>query len=217
MSRLTQEEYANDIYPPDQVLAEVEESIRQCGMPEISVSPGYGRLLTILVKMSQAESVLEIGALGGYSGICLARGLGNAGKLVSLEIKPEFAELARKNLTAAGYGDKVEYRIGDAVASMKQLEREGRRFDFVFIDADKVQAPDYLEWSIRLARPGAVLIGDNTFMHGKTLDPVHNGPGVQGIRLFNERMATDARLDSTLLPAYDGLVVARVKESAVLN
>lgn len=215
MSRLTQEQYANDIYPPDQVLAEVEESIRQCGMPEISVSPGYGRLLTILVKMSRAQSVLEIGALGGYSGICLARGLGDAGKLVSLEIKPEFAELARQNLIAAGYGDKVEYRIGDAVHSMQQLEREGRSFDFVFIDADKVQAPDYLEWSIRLSRPGAVIVGDNTFMHGKTLDPGHNGPGVQGIRLFNERVATDTRLDSTLLPAYDGLVVARVKEGAV--
>jgi predicted O-methyltransferase YrrM len=217
MSRLTQEQYANHIYPPDQVLAEVEESIRQCGMPEISVSPGYGRLLTILVKMSKAESVLEIGALGGYSGICLARGLGDAGKLVSLEIKPEFAELARKNLTAADYGDKVEYRIGDAIHSMQQLEREGRSFDFVFIDADKVQAPDYLEWSIRLARPGAVIVGDNTFMHGKTLDPGHNGPGVQGIRLFNERVAKDPRLDSTLLPAYDGLVVARVKESVVLK
>lgn len=215
MSRLTQEQYANEIYPPDQVLAEVEESIRQCGMPEISVSPGYGRLLTILVKMSRAQSVLEIGALGGYSGICLARGLGDAGKLVSLEIKPEFAELAQRNLTAAGYGDKVEYRIGDAVHSMQQLEQEGRSFDFVFIDADKVQAPDYLEWSIRLARPGAVIVGDNTFMHGKTLDPGHNGPGVQGIRLFNERVATDDRLDSTLLPAYDGLVVARVKDGTV--
>ena len=211
MSRLTQEQYADAIYPPDPVLTQVEESIRSCGMPEISVSPGYGRLLTILVKMSRAQAILEIGALGGYSGICLARGLEAGGKLVSLEIKSEFAELARENLTAAGFGGLVDYRIGDAVRSLEQLADEGRRFDFFFIDADKVQAPDYLEWSIRLAQPGAVIVGDNTFMHGKTLDPVHNGPGVQGIRLFNERMATDPRLDSTLLPAYDGLIVARVK------
>lgn len=211
MSRLTQEQYADAIYPPDPVLIQVEESIRLCGMPEISVSPGYGRLLTILVKMSRAQAILEIGALGGYSGICLARGLEAGGKLVSLEIKSEFAELARENLTAAGFGGLVDYRIGDAVRSLEQLADEGRRFDFFFIDADKVQAPDYLEWSIRLAQPGAVIVGDNTFMHGKTLDPIHNGPGVLGIRLFNERMATDPRLDSTLLPAYDGLIVARVK------
>jgi len=211
MSRLTQEQYADAIYPPDPVLIQVEESIRLCGMPEISVSPGYGRLLTILVKMSRAQAILEIGALGGYSGICLARGLEAGGKLVSLEIKSEFAELARENLTAAGFGGLVDYRIGDAVRSLEQLADEGRRFDFFFIDADKVQAPNYLEWSIRLAQPGAVIVGDNTFMHGKTLDPIHNGPGVLGIRLFNERMATDPRLDSTLLPAYDGLIVARVK------
>ncbi|MBC8079896.1 MAG: O-methyltransferase [Gorillibacterium sp.] len=211
MNHLAEEQYAENIYARDEQLEQVKQSIRHNGMPEISVSPGYGRLLTIMVKMAQAKSILEIGALGGYSGICLARGLKEEGRLVSLELKAEFALLAEQNLQAAGFGDKVKYRIGDALHSMEQLANEGETFDFVFIDADKVHAPEYLEWSIRLSTPGAIIIGDNTFMHGKTLDPSYTGPGVQGIRRFNERVAADPRLESTLIPAYDGLVIARVK------
>ncbi|MCL6459710.1 MAG: O-methyltransferase [Gorillibacterium sp.] len=200
-----------NIYAVDEQLEQVKESIRRNEMPEISVSPGYGRLLTIMVKMSQASSILEIGALGGYSGICLARGLKDEGRLVSLELKEGFARIAEQNLQAAGLGDKVKYRIGDALLSMEQLVQEAETFDFFFIDADKIHAPEYLEWSIRLARPGAIIVGDNSFLHGKTLDPNFNGPGVQGIRRFNQQMATDPRLESTLIPAYDGLVIARVK------
>lgn len=204
--------YAEALYQPDRQLCRALDSIRLRGMPEISVSPGYGRLLTLLVKMTGARDVLEIGALGGYSGICLARGLPADGRLLSLELREDYAALARENLAAAGYADCTEVRVGDALASLDSLVAEERRFDFFFIDADKVHAPDYLERALRLSRPGSVIVGDNAFYHGKAFNPENSGPGAAGIRLFNERMATDPRLESTLLPAYDGLTIARVKD-----
>ena len=207
---LTEEQYSESLYEKDEQLERVMEGIRAHGMPEISVAPGYGRLLTMLVKMSGAKRVLEIGALGGYSGICLARGLGDDGKLVSLELKAEYAELAHKHLKDAGLGDRVEYRIGEALDSLHQLEEEGQRFDVFFIDADKENYPNYLDWALKLANPGAVIAADNTFLRGKTTDPDKNGPSVLAMRQFNERIARDGRLMSTMLPAYDGLAVAVV-------
>lgn len=208
---LTAEQYVESLYTRDNDLVRAEEGIRANGMPEISISPGYGRLLTMLVQMSGAKHVMEIGALGGYSGICLARGLGHDGKLVSLELKQEFADVAKKHLTAAGHGDKVEYRIGEALSSLEQLGREGMRFDFFFIDADKENYPNYLEWALKLANPGAVIAGDNTLLHGRVMDEDTSSPSVDAMRQFNERIASDERLISTILPAYDGLAVAVVK------
>jgi predicted O-methyltransferase YrrM len=205
------EEYAEGLFAEDEVLAKVKASIRQNGMQEISIAPGYGRLLTLLVRMSGSKEVLEIGALGGYSGICLARGLPAGGRLTSLELQSEYADLARANLTEAGFGDAVDYRVGDARDTMMKLAEEGRRFDFFFIDADKGNYPVYLEWALQMSNPGAIIVGDNSFMHGFAMDPARNGYGVQGIRAFNERMASDPRLESTLLPAYDGLAIARVR------
>ena len=127
--------------------------------------------MTLLVRMSGAKKVLEIGALGGYSGICLARGLHEEGKLLSLEINAEFADTARAHLEAAGLGHKVEYRIGDAKETLRELEQEGETFDFFFIDADKAAYPFYLEMALKLAEPGAVIVADNTLMRGKTVDP----------------------------------------------
>jgi caffeoyl-CoA O-methyltransferase len=211
-SIMTQVQYAESLYAADEQLERVKESIRRHNMPEISIAPGYGRLLTMLVGMAKARSVLEIGALGGYSGICLARGLVTGGKLFSLELKKEYAELAHANLREAGLGDSVEYRVGEALDSLQKLQEEGRTFDFFFIDADKGNYPNYLDWAIKLANPGAIIVGDNTFMHGKTMDPASQGNGIRGIRLFNERMASDSRLESTILPAYDGLAIARIKD-----
>lgn len=208
---MTQEAYADSLYAQDEVLEQVKASIRDCGMPDISVAPGYGRLLTLLVRASGAKRVLEIGALGGYSGICLARGLGPDGRLVSLELKREYAELALANLTQAGFGERVEYRVGEALVHLQRLAEEGQRFDFYFIDADKGNYPKYLDWAIRLANPGAMIVGDNTFLRGRTLDPHDNGNSARQIRRFNELIATDPRLESTILPAYDGLAIARVK------
>jgi caffeoyl-CoA O-methyltransferase len=185
-------------------------SLREHHMPDISVKPGYGRLLTMLAAASGASNALEIGALGGYSGICLARGLRPDGHLVSLELKPDFAEVARRNVTAAGYGDRVTYRIGEALDRLKELEDEGRTFDFFFIDADKGNYPNYLDWAIKLGNPGAFIIGDNTLMKGRVMDESVTSPSVRAMRLFNERIANDPRLQSVILPAYDGLAIARI-------
>lgn len=207
----TADRYVESLYETDKTLERVEESIRQHGMPEISVAPGYGRLLTMLVRLAGARRVLEIGALGGYSGICLARGLGAEGKLVSLELKEEFAAVARANMEQAGFGSAVEYRIGEALPSLEKLESEGAKFDFFFIDADKGNYLNYLDYAIKLANPGALILGDNALLHGKTMDPEAKGSSPAILREFNKRIATDPRLESTILPAYDGLCIARVK------
>lgn len=208
---LTPEQYSEQIYKEDPVLEQVTASIAESGIRDVSIAPGYGRLLTMLAKLSGASSILEIGSLGGYSGICLARGMKEDGKLVSLELKEENAALAGRNLTNAGYGDRVEYRIGPALESLEQLVNEGARFDMFLIDADKENYPAYLEYAIRLAKPGAIIAGDNTLLRGRTLNPDKNGPSVLAVRRFNEMIATDERLLSTMLPAYDGLALAIVK------
>jgi caffeoyl-CoA O-methyltransferase len=193
------------------MLEKVLEGIRHHGMPEISIAPQYGKLLTLLTMAGRTQDALEIGALGGYSGICIARGLVPGGKLLSLELDESFASVAKQHMTEAGFGDAVEYRLGEALPSLEKLNKEGARFDFFFIDADKVNYPNYLEWAIRLARPGALIVGDNTLMRGRVADPNVSAGSVQAMRRFNEQIATDPRLDSTLLPAYDGLAIARVK------
>ncbi|MCS7460199.1 O-methyltransferase [Paenibacillus doosanensis] len=211
MAQLSAEEYVESLLEADEQLDKVAETIRAEGMPEISIARGYGKLLTLLVQMTGAERILEIGALGGYSGICLARGLGERGKLVSLELKQQYTEVARRNLTAAGLGDKVEYRTGEALDSLRRLEEEGYRFDLYFIDADKGNYPNYLEWAIKLANPGAVIVGDNTLLHGDSMNPEAKGNRVVKMREFNERMVRDPRLEGVILPAYDGLAIARVR------
>jgi caffeoyl-CoA O-methyltransferase len=207
----TPEQYVESLYSVDHLLERVKEGIRSEGMPEVSVAPAYGRLLTMLVQISGARRVLEIGALGGYSGICLARGLREDGQLISLEFNPDFVQVAEKHLSLAGLRERVEYRVGDASVSLQQLQDEEAKFDLVFIDADKGGYPHYLDMSIQLANPGALIIGDNILMHGKSMDPSKESPSVKAMRAFNLAMAAHPRLDSTILPAYDGLAIARVK------
>ncbi|MDP4097760.1 O-methyltransferase [Paenibacillus sp. P96] len=208
---VTPDQYVDQLYEEDEMLKRVKAAIVEQGMPEVSVAHAYGRLLTLLVRISGAQRILEIGALGGYSGICLARGLSGNGGIVSLELKEEYARLAGSHMEEAGFGSLVQYRIGPAADSLKQLKEEGRTFDFFFIDADKENYPVYLEYAIELAAPGAVIAGDNCFLRGRTLNADKNGPSVQAVRRFNEMIAADPRLESTLLPAYDGLALARVK------
>lgn len=208
---LDAEQYMDSLYERDDQLERVKDNIRKNDMPEVSVAEGYGRLLTLLVRITGAKHVLEIGALGGYSGICLTRGLGEEGKLVSLELKQEYADLAYKHLSEAGFGDKVEYRIGEALNNLEVLTREGKKFDLFFIDADKGNYVNYLELAIQLSNPGALIVGDNLLMRGKTLNPRSQGNSATKMRLFNEMIAKDPRLEGVLLPAYDGLAIARVK------
>ncbi|MDQ0086815.1 putative O-methyltransferase YrrM [Paenibacillus anaericanus] len=207
----TPEQYSEDLYLKDEVLETVRQSILDSGLNDVSIETGYGRLLTLLVMSSGAKSILEIGALGGYSGICLARGLREDGKLLSLELKEANAQLAKNNLLNAGFGHAVNYMIGPALDSLEELESRGDRFDFFFIDADKENYPNYLEYAIRLSHPGALIIGDNTFLRGRTLNSDKNGPSVLAMRKFNEMIARDKRLISAFLPSYDGLALARVK------
>jgi predicted O-methyltransferase YrrM len=206
------ERYADALFEgrADPDLERVRASIAERNMRDISVKPGYGRLLTLLAAASGAEAILEIGALAGYSGICLARGLRPGGKLTSLELIPEYAELARSNLAAAGFGDATEYRVGEALPSLEALAAEGRTFDFFFIDADKGNYPNYLEWALKLGRPGAIVVGDNTLLKGRIVEEQSTSPSVRAMRVFNERIATDPRLQGVVLPAYDGLSIARI-------
>lgn len=204
------DQYFDQLFTKDIDLERVHEVIRRNEMPEISVAPGYGRLLTFLISLSKAHSVLEIGALGGYSGICLARGLSEGGTLVSLELRQEYADIAQENLSAAGLGNRVRYMVGDASQSLEELHSRGDRFDFFFIDADKENYPYYLEKCIQLSNEGAIIAADNTLLRGKTIDPAKQGPSVLAMREFNRIIAQDPRLDGVHLPAYDGLALAKV-------
>ncbi|OWA33001.1 methyltransferase [Saccharibacillus sp. O16] len=197
----------------DELLLGIRKAIREAGMPEVSVAAGYGNLLTLLVSLSKARKVLEIGALGGYSGVCMARGLSADGKLTSLELQPEYAELAQSHLAQAGFGEQTRYLIGPALDSLIKLKADGETFDFFFIDADKGNYLHYLELALELAEPGAVIVADNLLLRGRTLNPDKNGPAVLAVREFNRRLAEDPRLMSSLLPAHDGLAVAMVKKA----
>lgn len=205
------EQYVEQLLSDDADLERAQRGIAAAGMPAISIAPGFGQLLTMLVKISGAQQLLEVGALGGISGICLARGLREGGQLTSLEIEQRFADVARAHVEAAGLGDKVAYMVGDARASLAELERQGRKFDFFFIDADKGGYPAYLDYALRLANPGAIIAGDNTLLRGRVCDPGNSAPSVVAMRAFNEAIAGNERLISTLLPAYDGLTLAVVK------
>lgn len=209
---MQREEYVRQLFGEDDpVLQTVRRRIANADMPQISVAPEWGKWLTMLVRMVNGENVLEIGVLGGYSGICLARGLGTSGRLVSLEIDGRFAEFARENLAMAGLDHLVEYRVGNALDTLPQLAAEGECFDVVFIDADKGNYPQYLEWAIKLSRPGSVIVADNVMLHDRVLNPDDKRSSTVAIRQFNEQIMRDPRLDSLIIPFHDGMAVAYVK------
>jgi caffeoyl-CoA O-methyltransferase len=200
--------------PPDEALEAALEESRRAGLPEIQVSPNEGKLLRLLAEMVGARRILEIGTLGGYSTIHLGRGLPEDGTLISLEIDEGHAEVARKNVERAGLAEKVEVRVGDARKLLAELaENDEGSFDLVFIDADKGGYPEYLEWALRLSRPGSLILGDNTIWGGTIIDPQDNS--TRAIHDFNERLARDPRLSATILPLMreriDGLAIARVR------
>ncbi len=197
----------------DALLEGVVASIEENGMPAISVSPSSGKLLTMLVAISGAKNVMEIGALGGYSGICLARGFGSEGKLTSLELEERYATVAASNLAKAGFGDQVSYKTGPALQSLEQLVDEGQRFDFFFIDADKENYGNYLAACLRLAKEGALIVTDNVLAGGSVVDPEANPKRYTEImKTFNETVANHPRLESLLIPIGDGLTISKVKK-----
>ena len=199
--------------PQDAALEAAARESRRAGLPEIQVSPNEGRLLQLLAELAGARRVLEIGTLGGYSAIHFGRALPMDGLLISLEIDARHAEVARKNVERAGLEEKVEIRVGDARDLLALLaEKDEDPFDLVFIDADKMGYPEYLEWSLRLTRPGSLILGDNTVRGGSILDPQDDS--ARAINEFNEKLAKDPRLSAIVVPLIrervDGLAIARV-------
>jgi caffeoyl-CoA O-methyltransferase len=197
----------------DEVLETTLRDSRRGGLPEINVSPNQGRLLQLLVEIAGARRILEIGALGGYSATHLARGLPEDGELISLELDEHHADIARNNVGRAGLSDIVEVRVGDAHRLLNDLIENGESpFDLVFIDADKEGYPDYLEASLRLVRPGSLILGDNTIRGGTVLDPQEET--ARATREFNRLVAEDPRLYGIVLPLIreriDGMTIARV-------
>ncbi len=191
----------------DAVLEEVRAEIARRGLPEIYVSAEAGRMLQFLMVAIGARRVLEIGALGGYSAIWMARALPADGRLVSLEIDPARADLARTFAARAGLGDIVEVQVGDARERLPLL-RDEPPFDAVFIDADKEGYSAYLEMAIGLVRPGGLIVADNAFWSGRVLEESPESEATRALRAFNERLASDPRLTATIIPVGDGLAVA---------
>ena len=207
--------YVAELFAPrDAALEAALEESRRAGLPEIQVSPNEGVLLGLLAQMAGARRILEIGTLGGYSAIHFARALPEDGALISLEIDEHHAAVARKNVERAGLESKVEIRVGDARERLAELvENDEGPFDLVFIDADKEGYPEYLEWAMRLSRPGSLILGDNAIRGGSVLDPQDDS--ARATREFNERLAEDPRLSAIVLPLIreriDGLAIALVR------
>ena len=200
--------------PPDAALRGALKRSREAGLPEINISSNQGKLLRLLAEMVGARRILEIGTLGGYSAIHLARALPPDGKLVSLEVAERHAAVARENVAEAGLAEKVEVRVGDARELLSGMVESGEGpFDVVFIDADKGGYPEYLEWAVRLSRPGSLILGDNAIRGGSVLDPEDESS--RAVREFNEKLARDDRLSAIVLPLLrervDGLAIARVR------
>ena len=195
--------------PEDGLLVSLREEADRTGLPPIAVSADEGRLLQVLLTSIGARRVLEVGTLGGYSAIWMARALPDDGELLSLEIEQKHAEFARRYIERAGLSTKVEVRVGRALDVLPSLD--GERFDAVFIDADKEPMPTYFDWALRLLRPGGLVIADNTLWGGKVFDDAENDEKTRAVREFNRKMATDPRVLSILVPTHDGVAIGVVR------
>ncbi|MGW8351155.1 O-methyltransferase [Streptomyces wedmorensis] len=208
--------FTDTIAPADDALTAALADSTAAGLPEIAVAPNQGKLLQLLARMQGARNILEIGTLGGYSTIWLARALPADGRLVTLEYDPAHADVARANIARAGLDKIVEVRTGAALDSLPQLEAEGAGpFDLVFIDADKVNNPHYVTWALKLSRPGTVIIVDNVVRNGRIATPHPDDPAITGTRDMFDLVAREPRLDATAFQTvgtkgYDGLLLARV-------
>ena len=209
--------YAALLGPSDPVMEHVLSASEAAGLPAIQVSALQGRMMMLLAQAAGARRILEIGTLGGYSTIWLARALPQDGVLITLESEPHHAEVASANIAHAGFSGVAQVRLGPAADSLEAMVKEGvRPFDFIFIDADKPSYPIYLEWAIKLAWPGCLIIADNMVRNGAVIDADSSDASVQGARKFNEALAKDERLTATAIQTvgtkgYDGFVLARVK------
>jgi predicted O-methyltransferase YrrM len=209
--------YITDLLvPADAALDAALEASEAAGLPAIGVAPNQGKLLMLLAQLQGARRILEIGTLGGYSTIWLARALPADGRLTTLEANPEYAEVARGNLARAGFAGMVEVRVGPALETLPRLAEEGLApFDVVFIDADKPSTPEYFRWALRLARRGTLIVVDNVVRDGAVADAASEDESVRGIRRFNELAAAEPRVSATAIQTvgskgYDGFALALV-------
>ncbi|MFY9972235.1 MAG: O-methyltransferase [Roseiarcus sp.] len=201
----------------DSVLEATLKANAAAGLPSIDVSPAQGKMLTLLARVARAEKALEIGTLGGYSTICIARALPREGRLLSIEYSDSHAKVARANIARAGLADRVEVRAGAALDILPAIEAERLGpFDFVFIDADKSNNANYLGWALRLSRPGTTIIVDNVVRDGRIADASAKDPDVTGTRRMFEMMAREPRLQATAIQTvgdkgWDGFALAVVE------
>jgi len=211
------EEFLSDaVVHPDSAVQRAIHAAAEAGMPAIEVAPNAGKLLKLLVQLSGARRILEIGTLAGYSTIWMGRGLPPNGTLVTCEYLPQHAEVAWANIDAAGLGERVEIRLGPALETLAALEEEEREpFDFIFIDADKQNNSRYLDWAVRLGRPGAAVVLDNTIWEGAVLDPDIDPVNAPGIIDALKLLGNHPRLDATVIQTvgskgWDGFALARI-------
>jgi predicted O-methyltransferase YrrM len=201
---------------PDSTLKDALATASKAKLPAIQVSSAQGKLLHLLVRIMGARNILEIGTLGGYSTIWMARALPEGGRIITLEADPKHAEVARKNFARSGVGNKVELRIGKALDTLPEVAVDGRGpFDMFFIDANKSNMPEYFEWSLKLARVGSVIIADNVVREGAVLDAKSKDADIQGIRRFLAMVGKEKRVSGTALQTvgtknYDGFALVLV-------
>lgn len=204
------------LVPRDEALESALQASEAAGLPAIAVAPNQGRMLELMARSIGAKRILEIGTLGGYSTICLARALPADGRLISLEFEPRHAEVARRNIARAGFSDQVEVRVGRAIDNLPGVAGEGP-FDMVFIDADKPSNPDYFTWAMKLTRPGSLIIVDNVVRGGIVADPASRDPNAVGVRRMNDLIAAESRVLATAVQTvgskgYDGFAMLLVIE-----
>jgi predicted O-methyltransferase YrrM len=208
--------YFGDLLAPDDpALEKALANSAAAGLPAINVAPAQGKLLHLLARAIGARNVLEIGTLGGYSTIWLARALPDGGRVISLEADARHAEVARANIARAGLDTRVEVRLGMALDLLPGLADGTDPFDFVFIDADKPNNAAYFDWALKLSRPGSIIVVDNVVRAGEVIDATSDSPTVQGVRRFLERLAAEPRVSATAIQTvgtkgYDGFAIALV-------
>jgi predicted O-methyltransferase YrrM len=202
--------------PPDVALQVALEASKAAGLPDIQVSPNQGKFLNLLARIQSARTILELGTLGGYSTIWLARALPRDGTLITLEADAKHAEVARANFAQAGLDRIIELRLGAALETLPKLAAEKKGpFDLIFIDADKANIPEYFTWALKLSRRGSVIIVDNVVRDGGVIDAASADPSIQGVRRFNELLSAEKRVSATAIQTvgskgYDGFAIALV-------
>ncbi len=201
----------------DEALIAATRSLKEAGMPAISISPNQGKFLQILALLCNAKNILELGTLAGYSTIWMARALPKDGRLITLEYDPKHAAVAQKNIERAGLAEQVQIKTGRALDILPQLHADGAGpFDMIFIDADKPPYADYFQWALKLSRPGTLIVADNVIREGKVLDENSTEAAVNGAQRFNKMLGANTAVTATILQMvgvkeYDGMALAVVK------